>query len=179
MTTIVVRTRMKRDEVRRLLATVPAIVSGRAADPSGEEGSVQKLIGMTALSLIKEAFVTKAAGGVDAAGDSWPALADSTVKGRRKGKGVGTPQILRDTGILLNSLSPGGIGNIVEWRPGTVTIGTNVPYARYHHEGTETIPARRLWPEPYKWPREWWDEIQEQARDAIARIIVRILGGST
>ena len=176
--TIVVRTRMKRDEIRRLLASVPAIVAGRAADPAGEAGAIQRVIGLTALSLIKEAFVTKAAGGTDEAGDSWAPLAESTVQGRRKGKGVGNPQILRDTGILLNSLSPGGIGNIIEWRPGVVEIGTNIPYARYHHEGTDKIPARPLWPEPYRWPSEWWNNIAEETREAVARLIARMLGGA-
>lgn len=68
-------------------------------------------------------------------------------------------EILRDTGILFNSLSAGAPMNRLEVQPGQVTVGTNVPYAAAHHNGTRTLRQRRLWPEPRTWPQRWWDEL--------------------
>ena len=177
MPEMTVRARMSRSEARRLLASVPAICAGRVPDPTGVVRSLHLLLGQVALAHVKKAFVTKAAGGTDEAGDRWEPLGQDTIDGRRVGRGVGVPQILRDTGVLLNSLSPGGPGNLIDAIPGGVSIGTSVPYARYHHEGTKTIPARRLWPEPYRWPDSWWISIADEARDGVARLCARLLGG--
>lgn len=175
---ITIRTRLKRSEARRLLAAVPALVSGRTPDPTGLVRSLQLLAGQAALALIKDAFVTKSRGGTDGAGDRWEPLKPATVAHRRQGRGAGAPEILRDTGVLLNSLSPGVAGNVLDAKPGEIIVGSNVPYARFHHEGTDTIPARRLWPEPRRWPAPWWRDIAGEVRDGVVRLAVRLLGGS-
>ena len=174
-----VRARMSRNEARRLIASVPAILSGRVADPTGIVRSLYLLVGQVALSKIKQAFVVKASGGIDDAGDKWEPLSQNTIDGRRVGKGIGFAQILRDTGVLLNSLSPGGPANFLEPIQGGVSIGTNVPYARYHHDGTDTIPRRRLWPEPDAWPAKWWSDISEEVRNGVVRIIRSMIGGTS
>ncbi len=75
----------------------------------------------------------------------WKKLAPSTIARRRKGKGSGKPQILQDTGLLRRSI----------WTRATkkrLTIGTSVPYARYHQQRgnwggrSGHIPAR-----PFLW----------------------------
>ena len=83
--------------------------------------------------------------------------------------------ILRDTGRLLSSLMPGQIRaggidipkeQILKSIPGSVTVGTNVKYARTHQHGdpARNIPARPLWPEKHKIPKDWWEDVNEQAR---------------
>ena len=75
-------------------------------------------------------------------------------------------EILRDTGLLLNSLSPGvaSPNQIFRVGPGYVIMGTNRKGAKAHHEGTGNVPQRKLWPDPDKWPRKWWADIVEQAK---------------
>lgn len=80
-------------------------------------------------------------------------------------------QILRDTGVLLNSLSPGAANSpnqIFQMDPGSVTVGTNVPYASTHHHGDPSrgIPKRPLWPKQI--PTVWRDRWTKVMRDAIA-----------
>lgn len=174
--------RGSRPQLRRLLADLPAIAGGRDADPTGAVRGLQLRVGMVALSLIKEAYVTKARGGTDAAGLFWPPLADSTIRRRRRGGQKS--EILRDTGRLLNSLSPGVSGpsgstdQVFEVRPGEVVVGTNVEYAKYHHDGTSRLPQRRLWPEPSSWPRAWWDQLAVAARTGLIRLVALLAGGS-
>jgi hypothetical protein len=81
-------------------------------------------------------------------------------------------EILRDTGVLLNSLSPGtlegeqytkpegegGEEQIFELGDGYIAVGTNVAYAGPHQHGTKHIPARPFLPdEDHPVPQIWWD----------------------
>lgn len=86
--------------------------------------------------------------------------------------GSRTVEILRDTGVLFNSLSPGlAPGSVFRPGPGEVIIGTNVPYAAAHHHGVPgRLPQRRLWPEPGRWPVTWWADITAEARDGIVAV---------
>lgn len=90
-------------------------------------------------------------------------------------------EILRDTGLLLNSLSPGVASSerIFRVGRGVVTVGTNRKGAKGHHEGIPgRLPQRRLWPAPSKWPASWWRDISNQAKqgllDLAAEMIKRI-----
>jgi hypothetical protein len=99
--------------------------------------------------------------------------------------------ILRDTGVLLNSLSPGELGGAagsITYSPPSadggeaqvfklfesgVIVGTTVPYARDHQEGD---PARNLPPRPFLpthgIPPAWlanWEEAGGLAIAAAAR----------
>ena len=82
--------------------------------------------------------------------------------------------ILRDTGVLLDSLSPGrlaggtynkpsgegGAEQIFEIGAGQVIVGTNVKYASTHQRGDarRNIPARPFLPdESHPVPQIWWD----------------------
>ncbi len=98
--------------------------------------------------------------------------------------------ILRDTGVLLSSLSP------AEWTEGTeyepehenqifdlatngVTVGTNVPYAAVHQNGSKKqgIPARPFLPTG-EIPRVWSEGWAAAGRRAIHRTLVRIFTGA-
>lgn len=87
--------------------------------------------------------------------------------------------ILRDTGLLLNSLSPGVVGEVpnqvFKVGQGDVIIGTNRKWASVHHHGNARIPQRRLWPEPSQWPQSWWADVNEQARAGFIDIVVYLL----
>jgi len=60
---------------------------------------------------------------------------------KRRGKSYrrwrGEPQLLRDTGVLIGSLTPFTAEDLIE-------VYTNVPYAKYHvsHEKRRVIPLR-------------------------------------
>ena len=56
-------------------------------------------------------------------GGEWAPLAPSTIAGRRKGKGSGSPNILRDTGTLFGALTVGLPGNVSKNIPKGVEDG--------------------------------------------------------
>lgn len=251
--TIHVRTTRKQlmDTIRQEL---PRALSGHGPDSTGLVQGLQLRVGMQALSLIKEAFVVKARGGTDEAGDSWPPLTRKHIAYgrrhpgldsiRRQAKAEGRPgrplltkrqnerwkalytralrglaaqnreggagpeekghaaayawmvlkteggktilgeygdtptEILRDSGQLLNSLSPGVAGpsghpnQIFRVNPGEVIIGTNRKGAARMHAG-----KRRLWPRVETWPQRWWGLLSGTLRDGAANVLQRMLGG--
>lgn len=86
--------------------------------------------------------------------------------------------ILRDTGLLLNSLSPGSTVTEQVFRagPGEVIVGTNRKGASKHHSGIPgRLPQRRLWPDPSRWPSSWWLDIAEQGRDGLIDVVVYLI----
>lgn len=87
-------------------------------------------------------------------------------------------EILRDRGILFNSLSPGYLveGDVgAEYQPpadqlvddadGNLTVGTNVVYAGKHHNG-----RRPFWPRDGNLPDEWWEDLIEVAMTGLLKI---------
>lgn len=82
-------------------------------------------------------------------------------------------EIGRDTGNLLNSLTPGVDGNILDVDLGRVTVGTNVPYAGPFHE------RRPLWPLNGIMPDDWWTPIFRATQRGILEAIASLLGGQT
>jgi len=78
----------------------------------------------------------------------WPPLAQSTIDARRKGRGAGRPQILRDTRKMEQSITPGAAGNVFRAGALSVTVGTRVPYAIYHDsdEPRRHLPQRKILP---------------------------------
>lgn len=98
-------------------------------------------------------------------------------------------EILRDTGRMFNSLSPGESGElnddgVLRVNPGEIVFGTNVEYAAEHMEGRPVatakgppMPARPLWPEPKKWPAQWWDQLSQAAADGLIDVAVSVLTG--
>jgi phage gpG-like protein len=213
----------------------------RAGGPAADAMMVR--IGQSILGHIKRAFIVKARGGTDEAGERWAPLSKKTIaysRGRRtnvergrdnrpsqalnkkqqerwwqlyrqglamtggdkkhaarrawaivKGEGAKTlfdkysgrqAEILRDTGLLLNSLSPGikTENQIFHIGHGEIVVGTNRKGAAMHHNGVPgRIPRRRLWPQPSKWPSHWWRDILEQARAGLVDITAEIVKGTS
>lgn len=89
-------------------------------------------------------------------------------------------EILRDTGVLLNSLSPHSSSGyrIFKIENGSVTIGTSVPYAKFHHFGTKRMAMRRLWPPVKNWPQAWWDDILVAMKQGITDITIELIRGA-
>src|SRR5580692_3562209 len=93
-------------------------------------------------------------------------------------------QILRSSGALLNTLSPGVLPSgaappvpppevedqVFRTRPGEVIVGTNRKWAGTHHRG-----KRRLWAQPDRWPARWWELILAQARLGIIDITLQLV----
>lgn len=172
--------RVSRAAVQQAIAKIPevALAGGGVADQMMER------VGMTALGRIKRAFVTKARGGTDEAGEKWEPLSPVTIERRRHRRSppphTGT-EILRDTGLLLNTFSPGVTDlNVFHVLPGRVIVGTNRKWAYVHHYGSRNgrIPRRRLWPDPSRWPSNWWLEILEQARQGLIDIAIQLATGA-
>lgn len=68
-------------------------------------------------------------------GTPWKKLKKSTVKRRRKGSN----RILQDTSRLRRSWNARADRS-------SLTITTNVPYARFHQQGTKHLPVREMAP---------------------------------
>lgn len=86
--------------------------------------------------------------------------------------------ILRDTGLLLSSLSPGvrNEHSIFRVGAGEVVVGTDRKGAIYHHTGVPArrLPQRRLWPDPSNWPNSWWADLIDQLRQGLIDIAAAI-----
>lgn len=248
-----VYTRATAASVRDALGKVPGAAAGRRV-PSGWSAAVRQLyvrVGLAALDLIQQAFVVKARGGTDEAGDRWLPLAPSTLlrrlarprrrprdrthpsaaltprqrarwwvlyqrglgwyrgdKGhaaagawlrlrleggartlRERFAGGGSVEILRDTGLLKNSLSPGAPADaagssvprmrhqVFRLGRGEVIIGTNRAGALAHHKGLGHVPERRLWPRVSRWPARWWAVILGQLRQGVVDVVAHALEG--
>jgi hypothetical protein len=183
----VVHIKASRATIRKAFAQLPIIASGHTQTVAACQ-VMQVRMGLALLFYIWDAFAFKARGGTDAAGDRWAPLSPVTIRKRRKGPGnrFGT-DILRDTGLLFNSLSPSIQGTaaapphqphqIFNIPPGQVVIGTNRKWCHTHHYGVPGhIPQRRLWPEVRRWPKNWWDAILSEAQQGMIDILLYLLG---
>ncbi len=224
------------DDIRAALAAIPQGMRGGG----GAARAMLLRCGLALKSHIHAAFLVKARGGTDEAGDRWQPLSPTTIAYRRarrtqterrreshpsqaltkrqrerwqelycrglamfngdapsaakrawailKREGATTllakygnqqVEILRDTGLLLNSLSPAVASSkyaVLQVGQGEVTVGTNRPWARTHHEGVPgKIPQRRLWPAPDRWPGSWWGAIIDQVRQGIVDITAELI----
>lgn len=115
---------------------------------------------------------------------AWAAIKREGAKTLLSEYGNTKVDILRDTGLLLNSLSPGinpgSIENqVFRANPGEVIIGTNRKGAKAHHEGIPgRLPQRRLWPDPANWPDSWLKDIEDQAKQGVMEIFLATLRNS-
>ena len=95
--------------------------------------------------------------------------------------------ILRDTGLLLNSLSPAipvsdsppptvppkTPQQVFQLGFGNVSVGTTRDWALAHHLGIPgRLPQRRLWPDPVNWTSGWWHVILEQGQLGLVDILL-------
>lgn len=120
-----------------------------------------------------------------AAAIAWATLKREGAKTKLEVFGSRQVEILRDTGILFNSLSPGELVDqgpgasysapehqVVAERSGQLLVGTNVPYAAAHHAPKRKGGVvRRLWPEPGRVPAAWLDYFQRVAQTGVIKAI--------
>lgn len=118
--------------------------AGAAGAPAMQKGYAQA--GQIYLSDMRRRFVSASRGD-----GTWVPLAPSTIARRRQGpakpKGKGKkaapaakPEILRDTGLLLNSLSLGAKNNVNRQLSDGIAVGTRVKYAKHHQ--APSVPGR-------------------------------------
>jgi phage gpG-like protein len=105
-----------------------------------------------------------------AAGHAWNVLKAEGAKTKLEVYGNRVVDILRDTGVLFNSISPGYLDG-TEYTPPSgeggdkqvfralqdgIVIGTTVIYAAAHNKG-KGVPKRQIFPEriPAVWARRW------------------------
>jgi hypothetical protein len=81
-------------------------------------------------------------------------------------------KILRDTGRMLNSISPqiNSADRVLRAAPGAVSAGSNVSYFKYHQssaprkkkaDGSDKLPRRQILPDEDKpIPAAWWIDIR-------------------
>lgn len=115
-----------------------------------------------------------------AAAVAWIVLKREGAKTLLEKYGYRHVEILRDTGLLLNSLSPGVASDnrIFRTGRGEVILGTNRKGAAAHHYGVPgRLPQRRLWPEPARWPTTWWADIMDQLKQGILDIATSLIRG--
>ncbi|HYH65745.1 MAG TPA: hypothetical protein VD866_13695 [Urbifossiella sp.] len=194
-----------RADLRRALAAVPTTLAGRGRDTVGAALGVQLRLSTAVLSQVHQDFLTKSRGGVGKDGVKWTPLDPKTVAGRKRTAkesaalkkrrkagekltalgyyGSRVVDVLRDTARLLRSLTPGTDGRafnpdqIVRTPPGEVIVGTNVPYAGAHQNGTKYIPARPFLPVRGRIPLAYMPAIGLAAARGVARAVVLLLGG--
>jgi phage virion morphogenesis protein len=97
----------------------------------------------------------------------WTPLAPSTLRGRRKGKGSGGPSILTDTARLKNSIQ----SKIAISADPSVSIGSNVKYARRQQEGFPKGTGRGH----AHTPARPFLVIQDEDVPAMGKIVVKVL----
>jgi hypothetical protein len=122
-----------------------------------------------------------------AAGTAWIILKKEGARTKLQVYGNRTVEILRDTGLLFNSLTPGvlddggyslptlegGTEQICRLIAGGVIVGSNLPYAATHNYGdpSRNIPARTFLPAviPQVW-RDRWTRFSGEALVVAARL---------
>lgn len=189
--------RGSREDLRRALRSLPAILAGRAPDPLGIARLVQLRLGTVLLSKILQAALVKSRRGTGDDGIKWAELAPATIAARTRTRaevrafrlakarnprltalafyGGREVDIGADTRRMIRSLTPGVDGaepanpdQILRPGSGELVVGSNVPYAGAFHDGRDPHqPARPLWPPDGRLPGPW--------ADAIAGALVRAM----
>lgn len=161
------------------LQSLPAVISGRLPDPLGLGKVFFTYIGNAVLKLIQDDFVVKSNGGAGAGGVTWAPLKEATLERRRR-KGIEHEEILKQTEALLESLTPDQnnavdaariAGQVFEYAVGSITVGSDVPYADYHQNGTAYMPARLIVPLSGDLPVEWESAVDEAIAEALQTAI--------
>jgi hypothetical protein len=140
---------LRLDPVR--FAGVPVAKITAAIDPAANRHTRDGLVAASQvyLGFVRQRFLNAARGD-----GTWKPLAASTIRARLA-KGAKSPrakkmtraqrvaslEILRDTGILFNSLSAGGASSVQRPIPWGIEVGTAVRYAKYHQHGGH-VPGR-------------------------------------
>ncbi len=119
-----------------------------------------------------------------AAAIAWKIMKERGAKTKLQVFGDREHEVLRDTGVLANSLSvgtlsgnsyqrptaEGGESQVFELFENGFTVGTNVIYARSHHEGLNGLPRRPIMPTG-DIPQQWAENMLNAGMRALATAI--------
>lgn len=96
-----------------------------------------------------------------------------------------TVEILRDTGELFRSLTPGvgdqpsgAEGQVFETPPGGLVVGTNKKPQHHTGDPKRGLPARPFWPPDGTIPSAWWPAIERAIVTGFVEVIRVILSGA-
>lgn len=118
-----------------------------------------------------------------AASVAWATVKRAGAKTKTELLGSRKVDMLRDTGELFRSLTPGiddvpsgADGQVFEVRPGRVIVGTNKK--PWHQDGNaaKNLPARPLWPRSGEVPAAWWPAVNEAVATGLAEAVPKVLG---
>ena len=191
-------------QARDLVATIPAILAGRTADPAQAARGVQLRLATSLLSQVQQDFLVKSRGGTGKDGVRWPPLSPATIAARKRTRGdekafraakkrdpkltalafYGSRKVdmLRDTARLLRSLTPGvedrPSGNpdqIIRLGKGSLILGSNCPYLGAHQFGTKRIPARPVFPVRGVVPAAYWPALNAAFARGVAAALMLLV----
>ena len=122
-----------------------------------------------------------------AAAIAWSVVKKAGGKTKLEVYGHRRVDILRDTGVLLNSLTPGVVtgnhyqkppprkqgGQVARIEPASLSVGTNVKYAGAHHNGYH-VPMRRLWPDASRMPQRWKQLINQRMQNGFTKAVYEL-----
>lgn len=167
-----VSVRTTEEDLLAFVRSLPARLTGRTTDPTGISRRVLRACALKTLELLQKAYRDRARGVADESGLKWVPLKKETVERKKRlGQNRG---ILIATEQLVRSFAPDKMGvylRIIREKAGSADVGTDVPYAVFHHRGTRTLPKRPLWPDPADWPARWWREILRAMSEELGRAL--------
>lgn len=112
-----------------------------------------------------------------AAAIAWAEMKRRGAKTKLEVYGNREHEILRDTGVLANSLSIGASSDsqVFDLLENGVRVGTKVAYAARHHYGGKGVPARPIMPDPNKIPQQWRMDILNAGMRTLASALASSL----
>lgn len=188
------------EQARQMIAQLPTILAGRAADPAQVARGVQLRLSTALLSQVQQDFLVKSRGGTGKDGVRWPALDPKTIAARtrtatevrdfKRAKkrdpkltalafyGSRKVDMLRDTSRLFRSLTPGvedrPAGNpdqVITLGRGMLILGSKCPYLGAHQNGTKHVPARPVFPVHGTIPPAYWPALNIALIQGIIRAL--------
>jgi hypothetical protein len=177
---------------RRIGTDVGGLAPGRHADGRQYNGYMDKDQLAKWYSIYRSALHLLAArepiseAKIIAAKIAWARMKEAGVKTKIKELGERKVEILRDTGLLFNSLTPGTImesagsanyspaneHQVYKHLPKKIIVGTNCSYAKFAHNAKDPKRRRRLWPDEL--PEAWTKRINTQVRRGIVQSIMEL-----
>lgn len=138
----------------------------------------RRVFATTAARLMAKFGMDERSAKIRAAQAAWAAVKAIGAKTKLEVLGGRQVDILRDTGELLASFSPGvdeqpsgAPGQIVRIGPATITVGTN---KKAWHHNTRKPWRRAFWPDN-ELPEAWWNTMKLAAARGISEAVVKLI----
>lgn len=163
MSTYVVRTRLRRRDIKHLIAQIPGMLSGKVPDNKGVGRVFAAHLMRGVIQRISAAYDAKSHGGPDDNGDTWEPIKESTIKAKMRDPTTGTywpvdpRQIGFHTGLQRSAFEAGEVSGGVYHatsnqrviiRQGSFEIRITVKHYRFFRTKRPVIPRGGI---PSKW----------------------------